>query len=116
VIVAVATVGMVQVPAHQIVGVVAVGNHLMAASWAMLVACVVAVARMLRRAYRWVGRAHLQNVLVDMVAVGRMQMAFVQVVDMVAVADGYMAAAGAVNVRVSFVNSMIVRHEGCSLE
>jgi hypothetical protein len=42
-------------------------------------------------------------VLIDVVLMGMMQMTAVQVVDMVAVANGYMSAAGAVHVGMVFM-------------
>lgn len=105
-----AAVRVMEMAIDEIVDVIAMGNCLMAASRAMLVTGFVTGAEVIRRASRRIGLTHLDHVLVDMIAVRLMQVAVVQVVDMVAVLDGDMAAAGAVNVSVAFMDSMFVRH------
>jgi hypothetical protein len=111
VVVAVVAVRVVQVAADEVIGVVAVGHGLVAAAGAVLVGLVVAVAGVGRRAGGRVGGADRQAVLLDAAAVGVVQVAVVQVIDVVFVLDGGVAAAGAVLVVVVFVR---LRHASAS--
>jgi hypothetical protein len=103
VVVTVVAVRVVQVTVDQVVGMVAVRHLLVATAGAVLMAGVVTATIMLGRAARGVGRVHLQLMLLDVAARGVMQVAVVQVIGVVAVAEGRVAAAGAVLVRVSLV-------------
>lgn len=89
---------MVQVAVDQIVDVVSVGHGLMAATGAVDVIGGVGMARMARRAVDRVGGAGFDDMLVEVVAMGRVEMAVVQVIDVAGVADGGVAAALAVDV------------------
>jgi hypothetical protein len=100
VIVAVIPMGMMQMSVDQVVDVVAVRYRLVTASWTVHVTRVVPTALVLRRAPIGIGRRHLYAVLVDVVAMHMMQMAVVEVVHVVAMANGCMPAAGTVLVRV----------------
>jgi hypothetical protein len=95
-IIAMIAMGMVQMPIHQIVDVVAVRNRLVTASGAVLVARRVPLAAVLGCAAIGVLRRHFDHVLVDMVAVWMVQMPVVQKIHVVAMADGRMTAAGPV--------------------
>ena len=64
-----------------------------------------------RRTVRRVGLVDLEAVLVDVVAVGMMQVAVVQVVDVVAVLDSDVTAVGAVGVFV--VRVLVATHVSC---
>lgn len=88
----------------EVIHVVAMRHRVMPASGAMLVAGIVARAGMLRSACVRVGGAYLNNMLIDVVAMGLMQMAVVKIIDMVVVLHRDMSAAGAVDVRMPFVN------------
>jgi hypothetical protein len=106
VIVAVAAVRMVEVTVDQVVDVIAVRHRLVAARRAMLVSRAVRAAVVGRRASGRIGRPDFENVFVHVIAVGRVQMAVVEVVDVILVADGGVAAAGAMNVRMASVDSV----------
>lgn len=99
-LVAVLAVRMMQVVAHQVVDVVAVRHRLMAATIAMRVLGLMALAVVLGRAVVGVRGVHRDDVLVDVVAVGMVEVSLVQVIDVVAVLDGRVAAAGPMLVRV----------------
>jgi hypothetical protein len=91
VLVTVVAMRMMQVPVHQIVDMVAVGDRLMPAGGTVLVG-----ALYVRRAARRIGRVDADDMLIDVVAMHVVHMAVVQVVDVPVMADGSMAAAGAV--------------------
>ena len=103
-------VGMMQVPIHQIVHVVAVRHGLVPASGAMLVACLVGTAPVIGGAVSRVRTADRQLVFIHVVRVGMMEMAIVQVVGMPLVAHGLVTAVCPVHVSVTLVR--IARHEG----
>src|SRR4051794_480601 len=103
VVVAVVAVGAVQVAVHQVVGVVAVRDRLVAAAGAVAVGRVVGAAGVGGGAGRRVGRVDGQHVLLDPGAGGVVQVAVVQVIDVAVVADGGVPAAGPVLVLVAFV-------------
>jgi hypothetical protein len=94
---------VVQMAVDQVVDVVAMRYGLVAAARAVHVAGFVPGAAVGRGADRGVAGADLDHVLIDMVAMGVVQVAVVQVVHVVAVAHGGMAAAGAVGVVVRVV-------------
>jgi len=104
VIIAVIAVVVVQASADQIVGMVAMRDHLMAA---ILVA---ASARGRCAIYR-VGGAHGNHTLVVVFAVGRMQVAVVQIIDVAFMLNAEVPAMLTVRVSMSSVCSMRV----CSL-
>jgi hypothetical protein len=104
-----AAVGMVQVPFHQVVGVIAVGYGGVAAARTMLVAFIMAIAAMSRRANRRVRRADFKDMFFDLVAVLMMQVAVVQEIDVVAVLDAGVPAVRTVLVGVAFVSCHVNR-------
>jgi hypothetical protein len=87
VVVAVRAVRMMQVPADQVVDVIAMRHGFMPAARAVNVVGGMGGALMLRRAGRRVGRADLDDVLIDVIAMHVMQVAVVQVVDMAVMTD-----------------------------
>lgn len=98
VVVAMVVMRVVQMPVDQIIHVVAMRHRLVAASGPMLVTFCMPGALMSGGAGgRVVGR-HLKSMFVDMIVVHMMQMAIVQVIDVVAVTDGGVAAIGPVAV------------------
>ncbi len=97
-VVAVRPVGVVQVAEHQVVGVVAVGDRVVAAARAVDVVGLVGAARVVGRTGRGVRRADRERVVVDVVAVCAVEVAVVEVVDVAVVLDGLVAAARAVSV------------------
>ena len=112
VVVAVVAMRMMQVPVDQIVDVVAVRHCLVSASGPVLMPRLMTFAAVLRRAALGVLGRDLDHVLVDMVRVRVMQMPVVQIVDMIAVAHGGVAAARPVLVRmVGVVWLFARRHE-----
>src|SRR5438067_13097150 len=101
VVVAVVAGGVVEVAADEIIGVVAVGDRLVAAAGAVDVALHVPAAGVRRGAGVRVGRADRQGVLAHRaVGLGVVQVAVVQVVGVAVVLDGRVPAAGAVPVLV----------------
>ena len=111
VVVAVVAVRVMEVPVDQVVDVVAVRHGLVPAAGAVGVGGVVSFAGVTRRTVRRVGLVDLEAVLVDVVAVGMMQVAVVQVVDVPFVIDADVAALGAVGVVVVGVGrAVILRH------
>jgi hypothetical protein len=91
---------VMQVTIHQIIGVIAVRHRLVPASRPMHVPRRMSGTPMLRRAAVGIARRDLDHVLVDVIAVGMMQVTVVKIVHMVAVPNGLMAAIGTVLVRV----------------
>ena len=75
----------------------------------MLVVLVMAGADMVGRAGPRIVGAHLDRVLVDVIAVRVMEMAVVQIVDVITMLDRSMAAGWAMLVRMVGVNLMVVR-------
>jgi hypothetical protein len=100
--VTVVAVRVVQLAIHQVVHVVAVGDRLVAAAGSVPVLLIVAVAEAGGAAIRIRG-AHLDAVLVDVVAVRVVETAVMQVVGVAIVADCRVAAIRTVLMRVSFV-------------
>ena len=104
VVVAVVAVWMMQMSIDEIVDVVPVWDRRMTAVGAVYVGSVVARTMMIRGAVRGVLRADLEGVLLDCAVLARMvEMSVVRVVDVIAVLDRRVAAAGPVRVCVSFV-------------
>ena len=97
-VVAMVAVRVVQVAIDQVVDVVTVWDGFVAATGAMDVAGFVAAASVLGRAAVGVGGRDGDHVLVDVVAVRVVQVTVVQVVDVAIMADGRVAAAGAMGV------------------
>lgn len=109
VIVAVAAVRVVQVPADEVIDVIAVRHRVVAAALAVGVRLVVGAAGVRGRASGGVRAADLEGVLVDVVAVRVVQVPLVQIIGMARVRDGRVAAALAVNVIVLAVG-LVVAH------
>ncbi|CAN1722515.1 protein of unknown function [Hyphomicrobium sp. 1Nfss2.1] len=99
-IIAVIAVRMMQMTVDQIVDVIAMRYSLVSAAWAMLMPGLVPHAAMLRRTPVGILTRHFDHMLIDVIAVHVMQVAVVQVIDMIAVLDGLVAAARSVLVRV----------------
>lgn len=92
----------------QVVGVVAVGHRFVPAAGSVAVALVVAVAAVLRGAAVRIRAADLQHMLVHMILVGMVEVAVVQIIDVIAVTDGDMAACRPMLVRMSFVDGVVM--------
>ena len=93
-IVAVIAVWMMQVAVDQIIDVVAVRDRLVAASWAMNMAGLVPRARVSRRAPVGILRRHFYDMFIDVTRMHVMQVTIVQIVHMITVLHGRMAASG----------------------
>lgn len=95
-IVAVAAMGMVEMPIDEVVGVIAMRNRGMAATGRVGVAGRVPLARVVRGTPGRVRRIDRDRALVDVVAAHHVQVAVVDIVDVTAVLDGEMAAVSTV--------------------
>ena len=98
VVVAVATVSVMEVAVHQVVHVIAVRHGFVPAIGTVNVGGVVPLASVVRSAVRGVGPVDLETVLVHVVLVGMVQVAAVEVIDVVPVLDRDVTAVGAVGV------------------
>ena len=94
-IIAMAAMRVVQMAVHQVIGVIAVRHSFVAAAGAMLVGLVMAAAVMLGSALARVLLADRQLVLFHIFPLDVVQVAVVQVIDVVVMLDGGVAAAGA---------------------
>ena len=110
-VVAVVRVRVMEMAVYEVVDVVAMRNWLMSAVGAVDVSGLVALARMVGSAVRGVLDVDVEHMLVDVVAVRVMEMALVQVVDMIAVRDRGVSAAGPVLVGMIGVRAVLV-HAG----
>ncbi len=99
-IVAVAGVRVVEVTVDEIVDVIAVRHRVVSATWAVGMVGRVGLAGVRRRACRRIRRVDGDHVFVVVPLVGAVQVTIVQVVDVVAVSDRDVTAAGTVYVRV----------------
>jgi hypothetical protein len=108
VVVTVVAVGMVQVAFHQVVDVIAVGNLVVAAVRAVAMTLLMPAAGVVGRAARGVRHRDLQSVVIDVVAMHVAQVAVVQVVRVVVVPDGDMAATRTVLVGMSLMHSTVL--------
>jgi hypothetical protein len=76
------TVHVVQVAVDQIIRMVAVRNWFVAAAGTVLVSFVMRFARVLGSTVRWIVRANLNHVLVDVIAMNVVQATIVKVIRM----------------------------------
>ena len=97
-VVAVLAVRVVQVTVDQVIEVVAVRHGLVPAVGPVDVGGLVPLASVARRAVSGIGSVHLEAVLVRVIAVGVMEVAPVEVVDVISVLDGNVPAVGTVDV------------------
>ena len=105
-IVAVRTMGPVEVPRDEVVGVIAMGDHFVAATCPVLVRGVVRGATMRRGAGVGICARDFDRVLVDVAIMNVVQMPVVQVIDVARVLYFRVRAAGAVRMLVFFVDGM----------
>ncbi len=91
---------------NKIIDMVAVRNSLMTAAGAVVMIGGMAGAPVVWRAVVGVGGGDIDDMLIDVVTMDMMKMAVMQIVDMCGVADGDMAAAGAVLMAVVGVMGM----------
>jgi len=92
VVVAVVAMREMQVAIDQVIHMVAVRDHLMPTAGSVDVVGVVAGAAMGRGTDGGIGFADRNHMLIDMVAVGEVQVAIVQIIDVAIVTNGGMAA------------------------
>jgi len=102
-VIAMIAMGVVQVAVDQVVDMVAMGHRFVAAAVAVNMAGLVAGAVMLWGAGVGVGLVYRQRVFVYMPVVGVMQVAVVQVIHVIIMLDGSVAAVRAVLMIVVFV-------------
>lgn len=100
VVVAVIAVGMMQLALDQIIDMIAVRDRFMTTAGSMNMLCLMARMAERRRAAIWVLGVHLDRVLFDDVALLMVQMTVVKVVNVIAVLDRGVAAAGFVPMRI----------------
>lgn len=104
VMIAVSLMWMMKMPIHKIIDMVAVRDGKVSTPWAMNMVLGMPGALVPSRAGRRIGRCHLQRVLLHLTrSRGVMQMAIVEVIDMVAMLDCGVAAMFAMDVIVMFV-------------
>ncbi len=114
-IVAMTVMGMVQAPIDQVADMVAMGHRFMAAARPVhMLASMAQRAVGERRASAGIRRADLDDMLIHMVFMGVMKMTVMEIIHMIAVLDGGVAAARSVDVIVIGVFGMVTGH-GMSL-
>ena len=101
---------MVEVPLHQVVGMIAVGNRLVSAVGPVFVVFLVPTAFVLRGTRCLVFTTDGNLVLVNMITVRVMEMPIVKVVLVAVVLHDRMSAIRTVRVRVCFVDAMFSAH------
>lgn len=84
-IIAMITVGMVQMAINQIIDVITMRHGFMSTAGAMHMAGLMALAMVIRCAAIRIFIAHLNDMLIDMVGMGMVQMTIMQIVDVVLV-------------------------------
>ena len=108
-IVAVITMRVVQMPVDQVIGVITVGDGFVPAFWAMLVSGCVRLAIVSLCAIGRIDKRHFDGVLVHMTLMGVVQVAIMQIVDMIVVLYGGVPAVVSMFVSMLLVNG-VVRH------
>ena len=106
-IIAMVAVRMVQVAVDEVIDVIAVRDRLMAAAGAVYVVLRMPAARVLRRAVARILDRYVQSVFLDLAPLGVVQVAVVQVIDVIAVLDRGVAAILAVIVIVIVLVMML---------
>ena len=110
-IVTMAVVSVMKMPIDQVVDMVAVRHGVVAAVRAVHVRRPMPVAAMTWRASVRVRAVHCDRAFVDVVAVHRVEMAVVEIIDVAVMRDGAMPAARTMNVAVARMN-LVVAHRG----
>ena len=114
VIVAMPLMRVMQVAFDEIVGMAAVRNRLVSATWPMSVLVVVRSTPMRRRTSGWIRTALCQCMFVNVTLMSTVKMSFVQIVDVTFMFDRSMAAAWTVSMSV-LVMCFVVAHVTCLL-
>ena len=102
-VVAVPVVWVVEMSIDQVADVIAVGDGFMAAARPMNVAILMTSTVVTGSAMGRVSVVHFDLALIDVVAVGSVEVTVVQVADVIAVLDGGMTTIGAVGMGMVFV-------------
>ena len=110
VVIAMIAVRMVEVAVHEVVDVVSVGDGFVAATGAVDVGGRVGAAVVAGSAGFRIDRRDLEGVLIHMVSVRAVEMAVVDVIDMVVVHDGSVSAAFSVDVGMGLVDVVSGTH------
>lgn len=97
---------------HEVIDVIPVGDSFVTTAWTMPVGLIVTTTCVGRRAVRGIGRRHFQPVLHHFAVGLVMQVAVVQVIHVVAMSDGGVAAAGTV---LMVVLGMFMSHDSLLL-
>jgi hypothetical protein len=98
-VVAVIAVRMMQPALDKVVDVVAMRHGFMAAIRPVPMRCLVAAGAVLRIAAVRIRVGHSDHMLLGSTALGMLKAAVIEIIDMVSMLDGEMAAGGAMNVR-----------------
>lgn len=106
VVVAMISIRMVQVTGHQIIRVISVRHGGMTALVAVRMVGRVLARAVAGRAANRIGRAYSEDMFVCMSAVGTMQVAAIQIVNMPGMMHGQVTTAGAVRVRMGAMRGM----------
>ena len=102
-VIAMAVVWMMEVAVDQVVDVVAVRHRLVAAAGAVLMLGVVTAAAVLGSALGWVGVAHLDRMLIDVVAMRAVEVPVVEIVEMTGMHDRGVATSRPVGMVVALI-------------
>lgn len=89
---------MVQMPVDKVIYMIAVRNGLMPATRPMNMAWLMTAATMVRRATIGIAVADFDHVLINMVAMGMMKVAIMQIINVIAMAHRDVATSGTMNV------------------
>ena len=101
---------VVQVAVDQIVDMIPMRHRFMTAARAMNVTGPVAFAGMARGAGRRIRRVHGHRMLIHMITMRVIQMAVMQVIDMITVMDSRVTASGAMGVNMCAVMLVLTGH------
>jgi hypothetical protein len=106
-IIAVGTMGVVEVPTYQIIKVVPVWRAFMPAAWAMSMCALVSFARVVGRAAVRVGATHRNGVLIDVFVMGVMQVTIMKIVRVTIMYYRRVPAIGVVHVTMGRVHTAL---------
>lgn len=111
VIIAMSVMRIVEVITHQVVDMIAMRYSLVAAAGSMQMSLLMLGAFVPRRAVLWVGNRYAYDVFIDMVVVMIVQVAVVQIIDVIVMHDACMTALRAMRMSMIFVLWQVtIRH------
>jgi hypothetical protein len=99
---------MVKMTSDQEIDVVAVRDRFVTAAGPVLVLALMAPTIVIGRASLWIPAPDLDHVFVDVAVMGMMQVAIMQVVDMIAMPEGDMATIGAMGMGMVLMDQMLL--------